>query len=42
MLGYKALLSSVAKKPFGDRTRVVRRGGVESGLLKMVIEGGVL
>jgi len=31
---------SVAKKAFDDRTRGVRRGGVESGLLKTGIEGG--
>jgi len=32
--------TSVAKKAFGHRTRGVRRGGFESGLLKMGIEGG--
>jgi len=33
---------SVSKKPFRNRTRGVRRGGFESGLLKMGIEGGSL
>jgi len=36
------ICASVAKKVFDDRTRRVRRGGVEPGLLKMRIEGGVL
>jgi len=35
-------LASVAKKAFDDRTWGVRRGGFESGFLKMGIEGGVL
>ena len=32
------LRDSVTKKPFCNRIRGVRRGGVESGLLKMGIE----
>jgi len=32
--------ANVEKKAFGDQTRGVRRGGIESGILKIAIEGG--